>query len=269
VNSTPGGQNHFLRTIVERKRVEVERAKTRHSLESLRERVRRGQPSRDFQKPFLSGFACIAEIKKKSPSRGLLAQDFVPDQIALEYERGGATALSVLTDSKYFGGSLSDLAKVKGTTSLPILRKDFIIDEYQIYEARAYGADAILLISEILSEKEIRGFVALAKELGMAAVVESHHADGIEKAKRAGAQIIGVNNRDLDSFALDLQTSFVLRPLIPDQIIAISESGIKTSADLQRLIDGGYRGALIGETLMLLNNRERALRNLLSPLNKR
>jgi indole-3-glycerol phosphate synthase len=269
VNSSPVGHNHFLETIVERKRVEVERAKQRHSLESLREVVRDGRPSGDFQKPFLSGFTCIAEIKKKSPSRGLLAQDFVPDQIALEYERGGAAALSVLTDSEYFGGSLDDIVKVKRATSLPVLRKDFIIDEYQIYEARTYGADAMLLISEILTEEKIRGFVALARELGMTAVVESHNADGIEKAKRAGAQIIGVNNRDLDNFALDLQTSFVLKPLIPDQIIAISESGIKTSADLQRLIDVGYRGALIGEMLMLLNNREQALRNLLLPLKER
>jgi indole-3-glycerol phosphate synthase len=269
VNPSLVGQNHFLKTIVEKKRVQVERAKQQRSLESLREVVRDGRSSGDFQKPFLSGFACITEIKKKSPSRGLLARDFVPDQIALQYERGGAAALSVLTDSEYFGGSLDDIVKVKRVTSLPVLRKDFIIDEYQVYEARAYGADAILLISEILSEQQIHGFVALARRLGMAALVESHDADGIEKAKRAGAQIIGVNNRDLDNFALDLQTSFVLKPLIPDQIIAISESGIRTPADLQRLIDVGYRGALIGETLMLLNNREQALRNLLSPLKER
>lgn len=269
MNSSPVGHNHFLETIVKRKRIEVKRAKERHSLEWLRELARKGEPSRDFQKAFISGFACIAEIKKKSPSRGLLAQGFVPDEIALEYERGGAAALSVLTDDEYFGGSLDDIVKVKQVTSLPVLRKDFIIDEHQIYEARSHGADAILLISEILSEKEIREFVALAGELGMAAVVESHVADGVEKARRAGAQIIGVNNRDLDNFAVDLQTSFALKPLIPDQIIAISESGIRTSADLQRLIDVGFRGALIGETLMLLNNREQALRNLLAPLKGR
>jgi indole-3-glycerol phosphate synthase len=269
VNPSPVGQNHFLKTIVERKRAEVERARQQRSLESLREVVQDGQTSRDFEKSFLSGFACIAEIKKKSPSRGLLTQEFLPERIAQEYERGGAAALSVLTDGEYFGGSLNDIVKVKRATSLPILRKDFIIDEYQIYEAWAYGADAILLITEILSEKEIRWFVALARELGMPAVVESHNAEGIEKAKRAGARIIGVNNRDLDSFTLDLQTSFVLKPVIPDQTIAISESGIRTFADLQRLIDVGYRGALIGETLMLLNNREQALRNLLSPLRER
>jgi indole-3-glycerol phosphate synthase len=269
VNPSLVAQNHFLKTIVERKRVEVEHAKQKHSLVSLRERVQTEQPSGGFQKPFLSGFVCIAEIKKKSPSRGLLAQDFVPEQIAEEYERGGAAALSVLTDSEFFGGSLDDIVRVKRVATLPVLRKDFIIDEYQIYEARAYGADAILLISEILSEEEIGGFVALAKKFGMAAIVESHSADGIEKAKRAGAQIIGVNNRNLDSFAVDFQTSFVLKPQIPDQVIAISESGIKTSADLQRLIDVGYRGALIGETLMLQKDREQALRNLLSPLKER
>jgi indole-3-glycerol phosphate synthase len=263
------GQNHFLKTIVERKRAEVERARQQYSLELIRERAQKRQASKDFQKPFLAGFACIAEIKKKSPSRGLLAEEFLPEQIAHEYERGGAAALSVLTDGEFFGGSVDDIVKVKKATSLPVLRKDFTIDEYQIYEARSYGADAILLVSEILSEEEIGRFVSLARELGMAAVVESHNANGIEKAKRAGAQIIGVNNRDLDNFTIDLQTSIDLKSNIPDQIIAMSESGIKTSADLQRLIDIGYRGALIGETLMLHKDREQALRNLLSPLKGR
>jgi indole-3-glycerol phosphate synthase len=235
----------------------------------LRNRVQEAQPPRDFVEAFSSGFGCIAEIKKKSPSRGLLTKDFAPEEIARDYERGGASAISVLTDSEFFGGSLDDIMKAKGATSLPVLRKDFIIDEYQIYEARAYGADAILLISELLPENEIRRFVSLAGRLGMAAVVESHDADGIEKAKRAGVQIIGVNNRDLDDFTLEPQTSFALKSLIPEETIAISESGIKTSADLARLRNIGYRGALIGETLIVCSNREQALRDLLAPLKER
>ena len=269
MNFSPVGQIHFLKTIVERKRNEVEHARQQSSVELLRERVEKAQPPRDFLEPFSSGFGCIAEIKKKSPSQGLLTKDFAPEQVAREYERGGASAISVLTDDEFFGGSLDDIIRTKRATSLPVLRKDFIIDEYQIYEARAYGADAILLISELLPEHEARRFVSLARQLGMAAVVESHKADGIEKAKRAGAQIIGVNNRDLDDFTLEPQTSFALKSLIPEEIIAISESGIKTSEDLERLRDIGYRGALIGETLMVCSNREQALRDLLAPLKKR
>lgn len=262
-------QRHFLKTIVERKRVEVGLAKQQFSLALLREQAGDAEAPRDFLKVPSPGFACIAEIKKRSPSRGLLTQDFDPERIARAYERGGASGISVLTDSEFFGGSLNDIVKTRRATSLPILRKDFIVDEYQIYEARACGADAILLISEILTENEVRAFIDLARQLGMAAVVESHMANGIEKAKHAGAEIIGVNNRDLDDFTLDPETSFVLKPLIPDRIAAVSESGIKTSGDLRKLRDAGYRGALIGETLMMLKDPEQTLRNLLEPMKER
>ncbi|MGA9362803.1 MAG: indole-3-glycerol phosphate synthase TrpC [Bacteroidota bacterium] len=263
---SPGVQKDFLKTVVQKKLAQVARARQHSSLQSVRDRALGAGPPRNFIRIFSSGFACIAEVKKRSPSRGLLSEDFDPRKIARQYEQGGASAISVLTDGEFFGGGLEDLTKVKENVSLPVLRKDFIIDEYQIHEARAYGADAILLISEILSEGDVQGFVELAGKLGMAAIVESHKAEGIEKAKSAGAQIIGVNNRDLNNFTLDLETSFRMRPLIPDGVVAISESGIKSSGDLQRLRDAGYRGALIGETLMLAENREQALRKLLEPL---
>jgi indole-3-glycerol phosphate synthase len=268
VNSSFPAQRRFLKTIVERKRAEVALAKQHSSLQVLRELALEGYHPKDFARIF-SDFACIAEVKKKSPSRGLLSEDFNPEKIGVEYELGGASAISVLTDDEFFGSSLGDMMRIRRAVSLPILRKDFIIDEYQVYEARAYGADAILLISEILSEDEIRRLVELAQKLGMAAVVESHKPEGIEKAKMAGAQIIGVNNRDLDDFTLDTETSILLRPLVPEEIIAISESGIKTSGELQRLRDIGYRGALIGETLMVATDREQALRNLLGPMKNR
>lgn len=265
MNSSSPAQKHFLKTIVEQKRAEVTLAKQHSSLQVLRERALQAHHPRDFVKIF-SDFACIAEVKKKSPSRGLLSEDFDPEKIAGAYERGGASAISVLTDDEFFGGSLGDIMRIKRAVSLPVLRKDFIVDEYQVYEARAYGADAILLISEILNEDEVQRFVELARKLGMAAVVESHKPEGIEKAKMARAQIIGVNNRNLDNFTLNTETSFLLRPLIPEEIIAISESGIKTSGELQRLRDAGYRGALIGETLMVATDREQALRKLLEPM---
>jgi indole-3-glycerol phosphate synthase len=259
-------QRDFLKIVVQKKLAEVVHAKQRCSLQSIRDRAFGEEPPRDFIGIFSSAFACIAEVKKKSPSRGLLSTDFDPGKIAREYEQGGASAISVLTDGEFFGGALEDMTDVKRGASLPVLRKDFIIDEYQIYETRAGGADAILLISEILGEGEIQRFVQLASKLGMAAIVESHVPEGIEKAKSAGAQIIGVNNRDLNSFTLDLETSFQLKPLIPDGVIAISESGIKSSEDLQRLRDAGYRGALIGETLMVVEDRAQRLRELLGPL---
>ncbi len=265
---SPSVQKDFLKTVAQKKLAQVARAKQHSSLQSVRDRALGEEPPRDFIGIFSSGFAYIAEVKKRSPSRGLLSADFSPGKIARQYEQGGASAISVLTDGEFFGGALEDLTKVKEDVSLPVLRKDFIIDEYQIYEARAHGADAILLISEILSEGEVQRFVELAGKLGMAAVVESHKPEGIEKAKSAGAQIIGVNNRDLNNFALDLETSFHMKPLIPDGIIAISESGIKSPGDLQRLRDAGYRGALIGETLMVVEDREQALRKLLEPMKK-
>jgi len=266
VNPAPRSQYSFLETIVEQKRIEVEQARRTIPEEVLRGRLREVGPARPFASIFDQGFACIAEIKKASPSRGLFTENFFPERIAREYERGGAAAISVLTDEEFFGGSKGDLRRVREATSLPILRKEFIIDEYQVLESRLLNADAILLISEILSVEALRQFIGLAKQLGMAALVEGHSAGGIRKAVDAGAEIIGVNNRDLNTFTLDHGASFRLKPLIPESCIAISESGIKTTSDLLKLRAAGFRGALIGEALMLMKNREQGLRDLLAPL---
>ena len=259
-------QKPFLKTVGERKRREVESAKRDLPLSELRARVDTTDPPRNFLGIFSRGFVCIAEIKKASPSAGNLTDEFRPEQIAREYERGGASAISVVTDSEFFGGSKEHLRKVKEVSSIPVLRKEFIIDEYQIYEARVLGADAILLISELLTEDELRRFMTLSKELGMASLVEGHTVHAIEKAVIAGAQLIGVNNRDLNTFSLEPDTSFLLKPLIPDRTIAISESGIKTSEDLHKLREAGYRGALIGESLMILKDREKGLRRFLESM---
>lgn len=268
MNFSPHTDKQFLKTLLEKKRAEVDAAKRQTSLEALHQQAESAEPTRKFSTIFSQEFACIAEIKKASPSKGLLTEDFQPARIAREYERGGASAISVLTDAEFFGGSIEDIRKVKEASSLPVLRKEFIIDEYQIYQARVHGADAILLISEILSESELRYFISLAKELGIDSLVEGHTADEIEKAKRAGAEIIGVNNRDLNTFSLDPKTSARLKPLIPEGVFAISESGIKTFDDLRRLVDLGYHGALIGESLMVLQDREEGLRRLLEPLRR-
>jgi indole-3-glycerol phosphate synthase len=256
----------FLQRIVERKNKEVSAAKQRLPLHILRSQAESARQPMNFYNAFSGGFACIAEIKRASPSRGTLAHEIRPDQVATEYERGGASAISVLTDGESFGGSLDDLKTVRAVTRLPVLRKEFIIDSYQIYEARAAGADAILLISEILGLSQLRDFVHLAREVGIAALVEGHSADAIERAVAAGAEFIGVNNRDLQTFELDLETSFRLRDLIPEGVFSIGESGLKTSNDLRRLRDAGYHGALVGEALMVREDREQALRELLQPL---
>lgn len=256
----------FLKSVLERKRVEVNSGKQKVSLEDLRALARDSSHPKDFREIFSGTFACIAEIKRASPSCGTLEEDFHPGNIALQYEAGGASAISVLTDRESFGGSIEDLSKVRDVSSLPILRKDFMIDEYQIYQARAYGADAVLLISELLEEEQLREFIGLAKELQMCSLVEGHQRSGLEKAVRAGAEIIGVNNRDLNTLALDLETCFRLKSSIPPRVIAVCESGIKTSDQLLRIKAAGYRGALMGESLMLLKDREEGLKRLLEPL---
>ncbi len=258
----------FLKTIRGRKQREVAGARERLSLDALRSRAEQTEPPRGFLGIFSSSFSIIAEIKQASPSRGSLTEDFQPGKIAREYERGGASAISVLTDRDFFLGSGENIEEVKQASALPVLRKDFIVDEYQIFESRMLGADAVLLISELLSLGELQRFLHLAKDLGMGSLVEGHTPEAIEKATRAGAEIIGVNNRDLDDFTLDLDTSPRLRALIPNGTIAISESGIKSSEDLVRLREAGFHGALIGESLIVLKNREECLRQLLEPLRK-
>jgi indole-3-glycerol phosphate synthase len=207
--------------------------------------------------------AIISEIKKASPSRGVLVEDFRPVELAKQYERGGAAALSVLTDHDFFQGSLADLWAARAVSSLPVIRKDFTISEYHVLEAAAYQADAILLIVAILDEAQLRAYRELAGEFSMDALVEVHDKRELEIALESGAEIIGVNNRDLRTFQVSLDTSLSLAPEIPKTVIKVSESGIFNSADIHRLMDAGYDAFLVGEHLVKSGDATRALQELL------
>jgi len=196
------------------------------------------------------GLSIIAEMKRMSPSAGLLRDSFHPESIARMYEKNGAQAISVLTDEKYFGGQNEHLIKAKTSVTLPFLRKDFIIDDYQIHEAFFIGADAILLIVRILSFSRLHDYLALARALNLDCLVEVHSAFEMEIALKAEANIIGINNRNLDSLKIDLKTSLALRPMIPNNCVTVSESGIRTSEDVKRMTDAGFDAILVGEALM-------------------
>jgi len=206
--------------------------------------------------------AIIAEVKKASPSKGVLSANFEPVRIARAYQRGGAAALSVLTDRSFFQGDLSDLEAAREATGLPVLRKDFTIAKSQVLEAAAHGADAILLIAALLSEREIRDFREAAAGYRMAALVEVHNLREMETAIAAGSDIIGVNNRDLTTFEVSLEVSLRLAEHIPHGVLAVSESGIHSPADIARLREAGYSAFLVGERLMKSGDPAAALREL-------
>ena len=206
--------------------------------------------------------AVIAEIKKASPSKGVLASEFDPAAIAQLYQEGGAAALSVLTDERHFQGSLSDLGAARESVRLPALRKDFTIDSYHVHQAAAYGADAILLIAAILTEREMRDFRELAEHYRMAALVEVHGWEELEPALASGARIVGVNNRNLHTFEVSLDTSLRLAEKIPSSVVRVSESGIHSSADVRQLRSAGYQAFLVGEHLMKSGDPVGALRAL-------
>ncbi len=209
--------------------------------------------------------AAIAEIKKASPSRGVLREDFDPAALAKQYERGGAAALSVLTDEPFFQGKLEHLGAARAAGVLPALRKDFTLDEYHVVEAAAHGADAILLIAAILEEQEIRDLRELAARYRMAALVEVHDQRELRTALAAGADIVGVNNRNLRTFEVTLETSLRLADQIPEGVLKISESGIHSREDIERLRAAGFDAFLIGEHLLKSASPEAALRALVGP----
>lgn len=257
----------ILDDIVAVKRREVPERKKAVPSPVLEKNIGGMPPTRDFRKA-LSGGNCsiIAEVKRRSPSRGVIREDFDPVRIAVAYEQNGAAAVSVLTDNTFFGGSSEDLTAVKGAISLPVLRKEFIIDPWQIVETRAIGADALLLIAAILGEDELRKYRGLAASLGLASLVEVHDRPELEKALSSGAEIIGINNRDLRSFATDVTTSLALAPLVPADRIVVSESGIRSRAEIETLMRAGVRGFLIGETLVAAQDIGATLRGLLERL---
>lgn len=243
----------MLTKIVAQKKIELSRRKEIVPLNIIENILNGFSPPRPLARALRrpGRVAIIAEVKKASPSKGTLCRDFNPVRMAGEYEKGGAAAISVLTEEKFFLGHHSHLSLVKKATVLPVLRKDFIIDPYQIYESRALGADAILLIAAILPGKVLEELMSLAGELGMSALVEIHTERELEHALGAGASLIGINNRDLKTFKTDLARTFELSGLIDKQnVIVVSESGITSRADILRLKDKGVHAALVGEALV-------------------
>lgn len=208
------------------------------------------------------GISFICEVKKASPSKGIIAEDFPYVEIAKDYEKAGADAISVLTEPFYFKGSNDYLEEIRKAVSLPLLRKDFTVDEYMIYEAKKIGANAVLLICSILSENQLQEYLGIATELGLSALVEAHDEEEVLAAQRAGARIIGVNNRNLKDFTVDVSNSIRLRKMVPSDILFVSESGMKNRADIAALEENGMNAVLIGETLMRSRDKGAMLRTL-------
>ena len=229
----------------------------------LREQAEAAPPPRKFRKSMGRwGLDVIAEVKRRSPSKGDLAPDLDPAALAQAYAAGGAVAISVLTENEFFGGSPEDLAAARDATNLPVMRKDFTVDERDIYDARIMGADAVLLIVAALNDEELKTFRALAHDLGMAALVECHDADEIKRSLPAHPDMIGVNQRDLRTFEVDKTRAVRLSRTIPAGMLKVAESGIETPQDLVKLRDAGYDGALIGERLVTDPDPAEALRRL-------
>jgi len=267
---------NILDQIIETKRGEVAEAKSRRSVTRLKKVIRDSAPPRDFYgaiaRPPRRGVNLIAEIKKKSPSAGLIRPDFDPVALAQTYQKGGAQALSVLTDQVYFDGRLEFIAQVKAAVPMPVLRKDFMIDEYQLYEARAAGADAILLIGEVLPPARVADLLELAFELGLTSLIEVHELETL-KALQASVgfpnrkrSLLGINNRNLKLQKTDLATTEALARHVGKDVVLVSESGIQTRADVERLINAGARGLLIGETFMRSPDILAKMTELLGPM---
>ena len=252
----------ILDTIVERKREEVVALKQK----GIQPPDTEIDPPRGFMRALVDapGVAIIAEAKKASPSKGVIQPDFNPIQIALNYKRGGAHAMSVLTDVDFFQGSISYIPLVRSTVDLPVLRKEFIIDPIQITEAVAYGSDAILLIAAILETSQLQEFRLQAEDSGLDVLVEVHNEQELEKTLAAGSRLIGINNRNLNDFTVDLETTFRLQREIPAEIPIVSESGISSREDMLRLKEAGITAALIGESLMRSREQGETLQHFLS-----
>ena len=245
----------ILRRILATKRAEVEAARASVPLAEMERRARAAPPPRDFTGALRAKIAAgkpavIAEIKRASPSKGLLRDPYDPVAIARSYAAAGAACLSVLTDREYFQGAPEHLVAARAACELPVLRKDFVVEPYQVVEARAMGADCILLIAAALSAGDMRGLEQIAQRLGMAVLVEVHDAVELEAALTLATPLLGINNRDLRSFETRLERTMELLPRVPPQRLVVSESGIATREDVQRLWNGGVRAFLVGEALM-------------------
>jgi indole-3-glycerol phosphate synthase len=257
----------ILEKIIADKRPEVETLREGKDFDQYCEKAGKAPGTRNFATSLVhpEKITVIAEIKKASPSKGVFREDFDPPEIARGYAKGGAAALSVLTEDRYFQGDRAFLAAVKEVVKIPLLRKDFIFDRFQIPESRLLGADAILLIAAVLTDKEIIEFLQISKQLHLAALCEVHDETEMKRMVNCGATLIGINNRNLRNFEVSLQTTFDLAPLAPDYAVLVSESGIRCYADLEILRDSGIAAALVGETLIRQADVRLALRNLYNP----
>lgn len=255
-----------LENIISNKRSELRDLKARSDIAAIREKARGSGKCRDLAQALRQGKkpAIIAEIKKASPSRGSIRMLTDIGQLALSYQKAGAAALSVLTDSRFFGGSMEDLLDARRAVNIPILRKDFIIDPFQIYEAKLAGADAILLIVAALNTEELHGLYKEALNLGMSALVEVHNETELERAMALEPNLVGINNRDLKTMEIDLDTGVRLRRQIPDSVITVSESGINSGEDLEYLMDKGLDAFLVGTALMMAPDPGMKLKELLN-----
>lgn len=241
----------MLNEIIACKRKEVEERKKSMPLSYLEERIAQQEAPLDFALALGGDHTrLIAEVKQASPSRGVFRSGFNPVELAKTYAQGGAAAISVLTEEKHFKGSIDHLAMIRKEVKLPLLRKDFIIDPYQVYESRAYGADALLLILAILSQEQLGELLSLSHSLGLKCMVEVHSEGEVERALLSGAEIIGINNRDLNTFTTDINTTRRLLPLIPPERIVVSESGVKSRSDVEKLKEWGINALLVGEALI-------------------
>lgn len=253
----------ILDKIVADKREEVKRAKSNTTLAVLKERIDDRKP-RDFAGAVGGkGVKLIAEVKKASPSKGLLCPDFKPVELAQTYEGNGAAAISVLTESKYFQGNLEHLEAIREKVNIPLLRKDFIFDEYQIYESAAHGADAILLITALLEKETLESFLKIGEDLKLDCLVEVHNEEELTKALLAGFKIIGINNRDLNTFKTDINTTRRLRMLIPEDTIVVNESGINSKEDIKKMKECKVNAVLVGEALVTAKDIPAKMRELL------
>ena len=255
----------MLDKIIAQKREEVEQRKKVATTTYLQERIARQKPALDLALALRDDhIRLIAEVKQASPSRGVLSPNFNPTELAQTYAEGGAAAISVLTEANYFMGSIEHLAAIKEMVGLPLLRKDFIFDPYQVYESRAYGADALLLIATILSQGQLEELMSLSHSLRLRCLVEVHDEGEVERAVLSDAEIIGINNRDLNTFSVDINTTRRLRPLVPKGKIVVSESGIRSRKDVEKLRKWGVDAVLVGEALVTASDVRAKMKELLS-----
>lgn len=256
-------EKNILEEIAEKTRERIRKEKLQFPLDQLKALAEKAPQQPSFLETLKkTGMSYICEVKKASPSKGLIAPDFPYLEIAKEYEAAGASAISCLTEPFYFMGSDAYLREITETVDIPVLRKDFTVDKYMIYQAKAFGASAVLLICAILNDRELLEYRELAETLGMDALVEAHDEEEVARALKAGAKIVGVNNRDLKTFNVDMNNSIRLRNLAPDNVVFVSESGIKNAGDIAILERNRVGAVLIGETLMRSADKKAALEKL-------